>query len=788
MSAPTPVLDDGSRLRRYAAFVVRHAWTVLALSMLGAMLLTAGVLRLKVELDHEKQLPQDHPYIVLDKKIRAEFGGKQFVAIAVIPKQGDVWTTPVLSAVHALTLDVLDAPSIIRPNVVSLSSPYVRVPVDQGGALRVDTLMRDVPRDATEVAEIRARYLAEPLFRGTVVSADGRAALVLADFYDDARPAQIVERVRAIVARHASPDWTIAVTGQPIYEDEEAVMVRMQGRYFSGTLCAILVVLYLAFGQLQGVVLPIATALLATGSALGLMGWCGIPMNSWTAAAPLVVVTVGAGHSAQMLKRYYEEFRRLGDRAEAIVESTARIGMVMTAAGVTAGSGFAALTLLGIPTLAYFGIGVASGIFAAIVLEMTFMLALRAIWPSSREKVHEGVLSRALGALLRPVSRAVERRPRWVVASFTAAALLAFAGLPRLTTEINAHDYWSEKTHVGQDQRMFERHFPSTTTVSVLLEGPPGSMKTPEALALMNGLEAAMRSVHGVGRTASIAGIIQRIYEVFAPEEAAKGPPTAPDLVAQLFFLGDSPAFERFVDRSYARSVVFAYLDREGSLLTRQVIEALEAFRATHASKTIRVSIAGGVGPTLLALNDDTVRGKILNIALVLVVIFVIASALLRTPLGGAYVVAPLVMALIANLGLFAWLGIAFDVGGASIAAIAVGIGADYAIYFLYRLREELDESGDLHVALKRAMETSGRAVLFVALAISAGFAIYVTADFYSFRIVGTFVPLTMLVSCLTTLTLLPALIELHRPAFLVRRAVTAPDARAPLLGTARSG
>jgi predicted RND superfamily exporter protein len=281
-----------------------------------------------------------------------------------------------------------------------------------------------------------------------------------------------------------------------------------------------------------------------------------------------------------------------------------------------------------------------------------------------------------------------------------------------------------------------------------------------------------------VGRTSSIADIIRRTYEVFAPEEAAKGPPTAADLIGQLFFLGESPAFERFVDRAYSRSVVFGYMDREDSALTRRVIGGLERYRAEHRSQTIRMSIAGGVGPTLLALNEDTVKGKILNIAIVLAVIFAIASVLLRTPVGGAYVVAPLVMALLVNLGLFSWLHIAFDLGGASIAAIGVGIGADYAIYFLYRLREEFRARGAIDEALALAMETSGRAVLFVALAISAGFAVYATADFYSFHIVGFFVPLTMLVSCLTALTLLPALVLLHRPKFIFdSRRASAPAA-----------
>ena len=61
--------------------------------------------------------------------------------------------------------------------------------------------------------------------------------------------------------------------------------------------------------------------------------------------------------------------------------------------------------------------------------------------------------------------------------------------------------------------------------------------------------------------------------------------------------------------------------------------------------------------------------------------------------------------------------------GSASIIAMAAGIGADYAIYFLYRLREEHQRSRDDAAALGAALQTSGRAVLFVAASIAAGFA-----------------------------------------------------------------
>ncbi|MFI5394309.1 MAG: RND family transporter [Candidatus Binatia bacterium] len=754
-------------LKRYAQFIARRAWVVLVACLVATAIIASGMGRLVVNLDPDQQVPPDHPYIAVDRKIRKEFGGKNMVAIALLPKSGTIWRRNVLQMVHDITDELLGAHGIIRQNVVSLSSPYVRVPEDRGGVLTVDYLMREVPDDEAAIAALRDRYRQEPLFKGTVVSDDERAALVIVDFYDGSTAGEMSATVRDAVSKHRSPEIDVAITGAPMFEDAERTLVEEQRYYFAGTIVVILLMLWLAFGQMQGVVLPSATALLSTAMALGFMGFVGIPINAWTAAAPVVVVTVAAGHSAQMLKRYYEEFARLGNRVAAVVESTQRIGPVMMAAGLTAGFGFAALSILGIPTLTQFGLSIASGIFAAVALEMTFMLALRVVWPTGRATGGEGPLPRCLRYVLAPLGAAVRLRPRWTVAAFVVIASVAAAGYPRLETEVHPRSYWSEHIPAGRDLRVFEQHFPSTTTLTVLLEGDPGAMKTPAAIELMSGLQQAMAKDPAVGRTASLADIIRRTYEVFAPDQAANGMPADAALIGQLFFLAESPGFERYVDRSYSRSVVLGFLNREDSGPTRRVIGRLQEYLAQHPSWNIQVSLAGGVGPTLLALNDYTVNGKVLNIVVVLSVIFVIASILLRTLLGGALVTAPLVMALIVNLGLFSWCGVPFDIGGATIVAIGVGIGADYAIYCLYRLREEFRRTGDLDLALRVMLETTGCAVAFVALAISAGFCVYLISDFYSFRLFGSFIPLTMMTSCLTALTLPPAMVVLLRPRFI---------------------
>src|SRR5262245_7962520 len=79
---PAPCCKDDimpELLRRYAAHIVRHPWRVLILSLLGTAAVAAGMSRLTINLDLEQQLPADHPYVVVDRTVRKEFGGRNFV-------------------------------------------------------------------------------------------------------------------------------------------------------------------------------------------------------------------------------------------------------------------------------------------------------------------------------------------------------------------------------------------------------------------------------------------------------------------------------------------------------------------------------------------------------------------------------------------------------------------------------------------------------------------------------------------------------------------------------------
>src|SRR5207249_2184230 len=242
-----------------------------------------------------------------------------------------------------------------------------------------------------------------------------------------------------------------------------------------------------------------------------------------------------------------------------------------------------------------------------------------------------------------------------------------------------------------------EKHFKGTTTMTILYQGEQGSVRTLDVIRHVAALQEELGRDPLVVRTASLADIVKSLHKAFnADDPHPYRLPDSQELLAQLMFLGDSPAFERFTDRALSKSLVVAYLRTDDSARVGPLVRRAQAWLQDHpAPAGTTVLVAGGVGPTILAVNEHTTYGKILNMLAVLCAIYVVSSLVLGSPLAGLYVVTPIAAAVVFLFGFIGWTGIRLDMGSASVIAMATGIGADYAIYFLYRLREERARLGN---------------------------------------------------------------------------------------------
>jgi predicted RND superfamily exporter protein len=756
-------------LERYARFLVRRAWFVLAAVAVVTALLAAGIGKLRAEFDFESSLPAGHPFVEIDRKIRHEFGGRRTVILAIVPHQGSVWRPEILDVVRDVTLEGLQLPSVMAQNVVSLAAPGVRHVEERGGAIVVDYLMRDVPRTPEEVAALRARVDDDPQLRGMLVTDDQRAALVFLDFWDDISLQDIYANLADLIGRFRDRPVDMHLVGEPVFAVTDLGQAREITWRIPMTFGVIALMLLLSFRSIQGMLVPMLTATLSTVWGLGIMGHTGITIDSWNVASPILLIAVAAAHSAQMLKRYGEEVARLGDNRAAVVSSTVAMGPVMIAAGTTAALGFASLALFGVRSIANFGLSCAYGIASAVVLEMTFIPALRSRLPAPRRVPSEGgITHRFLDVLDRAI---VERRGRRVLIGTAVALALSAVGTAMIRTYGSTSEYLPADSLARRDLAAVEEHFPGTVTMTLLWEGEPGSARTVGVLQHQAALQDELAKDPLVLRTASLADLVKTLNKTFDAENPdAYRVPDSQELVAQLMFLGESPAFERFTDRPLSKALLIAYLRSDDSARVGPLIRRVQAWVDAHpAPPGVHVLVAGGVAPTVLAVNEHTTHGKLLNMLVVLAAIALVASVMLRSPVGGLYVVSPIAITIAILFGLLGWTGTRLDMGSATVIAMAAGIGADYAIYFLYRLREERARVATDEAALEVALHTSGRAVLFVAASIGAGFAVMGFSKYLGLRLFGTLMPTAMAVSCLAALSIMPVLVLRTRPRFIFR-------------------
>ena len=103
--------------------------------------------------------------------------------------------------------------------------------------------------------------------------------------------------------------------------------------------------------------------------------------------------------------------------------------------------------------------------------------------------------------------------------------------------------------------------------------------------------------------------------------------------------------------------------------------------------------------------------------------------------------------------------GFAINLVTATIAAVSIGIGIDFAIHFIARYREELDRHGLRAEAVRISGEGTGLALVASAVSSAIGFGILALAPMPLFAAYGLLTALMILMALVATLAVLPALL-----------------------------
>jgi hypothetical protein len=568
----------------------------------------------------------DDPLVALDREVTDEFGLTRPVVFVVVARDGNVWTEAGLAKIVALTRDVLALPGVLPTDVISLASPNMRDVRSLDSALEQTYLMAEVPRGEAAIAALRRRVDGDPNYGGQLVSRDGAAALVVANFLPEASDATIAAAALATRARHIDATVDVVVTGAPVAAAlvEESVVPSL---------------LPFLVAALLGVAVLAWSAGTRTSVAVACAGGLAI---AWGLAVLVVAGRLALPWSLFGLAT--------GGLIAALLAVSPSLVSVRRAAGVAAppvAAGVVLALAVAPPASALGGalaIGAACGVAVGILARMAFGLDRR----------------------LAPEERASDaERSGWLrLACFTAIAL-AWLGTLSSHAAFGVAGY-GERFLPAQARGALDamrRHFPPPTTFVVRLRGAPGFVSDPALLSAMDGVVGEMRAVPGVRSAQSLADIVKLVHRSFNdddPEFFAL--PEDRGLVARYLALAYSPGFRRFVDRGLSRTALWVYADGDDPATLERVHERLREALARHPAPGAELDPISGDGALALRMARtgwQIASGTALAAAVLALVAALTAGAgALRT---ARDVLAAALSSLLVGAGIAAWLGLALD-------------------------------------------------------------------------------------------------------------------------------
>lgn len=778
----------GRLFQRYAEILIRYrVWTVVVM-LLATALLASRLGTLRLDNNPDIWAPQNNQLIKTTHKLERIFGGRNFTVVAIAPKHGDIYQPAILRKIRNIQDGIEALPEAVKSNVLSLAAKRVKAIKGNAQGMVVTRMLAKIPQTPAALAKLRQEVAQNPVYINSLVSPNGKAAAVIADFRlpkNDARYAPLYKKIKAIADREKDSSVNIYLGGQPIEAATFEFAMAKMPLYFGIAFLIIMAIQYLAFRSIQGMLLPMVTAILSVVWGLSLMAILGIHMDALNTTTPILIMAVASGHSIQILKRYYEELAHQFDdpggttpaqaNRRAVVVSITRVGPVMLVAGSIAALAFFSFAISDVAMIRHFGIFAGMGILSAVLIELSFIPALRAILPGRLPRRARLGSSGPLDGILDRLGRSLAggRVPLFIVVGTSALLVFALVGTLHVKTDNSVRQYSSPASRVRKDDAAINRLFGGTDAIVYLVNAKkPDGIKNPKVLRAMGKLQAYLDAQPGVGKTESMVDLIKRMNQAMhADKPAFDRVPSSRALVAQyllLYSLSGSPQdFDNLVDNGYQRAAIWVYLKTDSTNYAQALYARSKKFIARVFPPGVSVEAGGGLMQTV-AINRSITDAKLRNIAQMAVVVLVLASLTFRSLLAGLLVVLPLVAIVLANLGIMGWLGIPLDMGTATITAMVTGIGADYEIYMLYRLREEYARLGDMGEALSATILTSGKAVLFVALAVIGGYSALLISSFGFYTRLSTTMMTTMVVSALLTLVFLRAIVALIKPRFIV--------------------
>jgi hypothetical protein len=383
--------------------------------------------------------------------------------------------------------------------------------------------------------------------------------------------------------------------------------------------------------------------------------------------------------------------------------------------------------------------------------------------PETAEAPHEKYL---VGPLQR-IARISSGYPWRVLAASLAIGVLAIYGITRLRVDTNHINFFAKNHPISESADVINKSLAGVYSYEMMLEGPPDSLKTPDALQRMDRLENELRTFPYVRKVTSVADYVKRINkELNDGRQEASVIPSDPDTIAQelfVFALGGEGRheLERVVASDYSRAQISVKLQSMSSELVLDEVERADRLAKEMFQGTGITVLTTGSGRLFSTLDRYLVDSQVSSFGTAFLTVFAVIFLVFRSARFGVLAIVPNVLPVIAVLGVMGYLDISMNIATVMVASVALGVVDDDTIHFINRYRRETAAGASTDEAIETATTHEGRASLTTAIINICGFAVLLTSEYKPTAWFGGLLALTMVMALLAEVFILPAIIKI---------------------------
>jgi len=502
------------------------------------------------------------------------------------------------------------------------------------------------------------------------------------------------------------------------------------------------------------------------------MGLLGFPMTMVSFIAPVLLLAIGIADGIHVLNRYNEEVEKAVPKRQAILNTMEEMKGPVVMTSLTTAVGFLSLLSSFFLPQKQFGIVTAIGVLAAMLLSLVMIPAVLALLERPKPRnMNKGI--RPLTRVLAAFENVVVRRHRVVLIVGVAVLALMVAGIPMLRVETSNEEFLGRDHPAIQILSFVDEHFSGGMQISIEIDtGRRDGLKDPAVLDRMLALEEFLRA-HGVNKTVSITDLVREMNQKFHSDDPSYyAVPGDQALVAQLMllFTFQGGKLGNMALGDFSAGTIMGLYPMESTKDVSVLAGTVQAYLDENfpAGDPVRARM---VGATILMdhMFSRMTRSQVIGLGTTVLAVTVLVSVLMGSVIAGLIAAIPLLLTVTFSMGIMAYTGQPLDMMTLMVSAIAVGIGVDYSIHFISRFRREYREDPDPQRALQATIRTTGRGITYNALTVALGFFILIFASFKGIRMFGLQIALTMAVSALSAISIIPAILMEWQPKFLSR-------------------